>query len=247
MKKLLLIINLLIVSELLVAQSPTLDTYVREGISSNLSLKEQSLQLEKAVNSIAIARSNLAPRITFAPTYSLAAGGRKLDFPIGDLLNPVYTTLNQLTQGGNFPQVENVNVQFAPNNFQETVVRFQYPIFNSDIKYNILIQEGLLQTEEAKRKALVYELRNNIRVAYYQYLQSLEGIEVLKNAQTLLDQFVNLNQKLVKNQVALKDVVLSAEYEVSKIKQQIATAEKNSKLAKSYVNFLINRELESEI
>ncbi|MDP5139737.1 MAG: TolC family protein, partial [Spirosomaceae bacterium] len=126
-------------------------------------------------------------------------------------------------------------------------MKFQYPIFNSDIKYNILIQEGLLQTEEAKRKALVYELRNNIRVAYYQYLQSLEGISVLNNAKNLLEKFVGLNQKLVKNQVALKDVVLSAEYEVSKIKQQIAIAEKNSKVAKSYVNFLINKELESDL
>lgn len=247
MRKLLFVVSLLIVSKLLVAQSAILDAYVREGVASNLSLRQQSIQLEKAVNSIAIARSNLAPKITFAPTYSLAAGGRKLSFPIGDLLNPVYSSLNQLTQSGNFPQVENVNEQLAPNNFQETVVRFQYPIFNSDIKYNILIQEGLLQTEEAKRKALVYELRNDIRVAYYQYLQSLEGISVLNNAKTLLDKFVILNQKLVKNQVALKDVVLSAEYEVSKIKQQIAIAKKNSKVAKSYVNFLINKELESNL
>lgn len=247
MRRLLIILKLLIISELAVAQSVVLDNYIREGIVSNLTLKQQNIQLEKAINSIAIARSNLAPKITFAPTYSLAAGGRLLQFPIGDLLNPVYSTLNQLTQSENFPLVENVNEQLAPNNFHETVVNFQYPIFNSDIKYNILIQEGLLKTEEAKRKALVYELRNDIRVAYYQYLQSLEAISVLNNGKGLLEKFAKLNQKLVKNQVALKDVVLSAEYEVSKIKQQIAEAEKNSKTARSYFNFLINRELENDI
>ncbi len=247
MKRAFFALILLIISQLSYAQSAVLDSYIQQGISSNLSLQQQNIQLEKAVNGIAIARSNLAPKITFAPTYSLAAGGRTLAFPIGDLLNPVYASLNQLTQSGNFPQVENVNEQLAPNNFQETVVRFQYPIFNSDIKYNILIQEGLLQTETAKRKVIEYELRNDIRVAYYQYLQSLEGISVLNNAKTLLEKFVELNQKLVKNQVALKDVVLSAEYEVSKINQQIATANKNNQLAKSYVNFLINRDLESEL
>jgi outer membrane protein TolC len=52
---------------------------------------------------------------------------------------------------------------------------------------------------------------------------------------------------LVKNQVALKDVVLSAEYEVSKIKQQVAVAEKNSKMGRAYVNFLLNRDLEINI
>lgn len=247
MNRCILLLALVFANSGVFCQSPVIEEYIQQGISSNLSLQQQSIQLEKAVNSIAIARSNLAPKITFAPTYSLAAGGRKLQFPIGDLLNPVYSTLNQLTQSDGFPQVQNVNEQLAPNNFHETVVRFQYPIFNSDIKYNILIQEGLLQTEKAKRKALVYELRNDIRVAYYQYLQSLEAISVLNNGKGLLEKFAKLNQKLVKNQVALKDVVLSAEYEVSKIKQQIATAEKNSKTAKAYLNFLINRKLESSI
>lgn len=247
MKKPWLVLGLLLLSTWGAAQPTVLSNYVSEGISSNLSLQQQNIQLEKAINSLAIARSNLAPKITFAPTYSLAAGGRKLQFPIGDLLNPVYSTLNQLTQSGAFPQVENVNEQLAPNNFHETVVRFQYPIFNSDVKYNILIQEGLLRTEEAKRKAFIYTLRNDIRTAYYQYLQSVEGVEVLHNAKGVLEAFVGLNQKLAKNQVVLRDVVLSAEYEVSKIKQQIAAAEKNSKTARSYFNFLLNRESESPI
>ncbi|MDP5139736.1 MAG: transporter, partial [Spirosomaceae bacterium] len=104
MKKGFSVLIILLISHFVIAQSAILDSYIQQGISSNLSLQQQNIQLEKAVNSIAIARSNLAPKITFAPTYSLAAGGRKLDFPIGDLLNPVYTTLNQLTRTENFPQ-----------------------------------------------------------------------------------------------------------------------------------------------
>lgn len=247
LKKLFILFVGMFFTQYLAAQSAVLNTYIQEGINSNISLKQQSLQLQKAINSIEIARSNLSPKITFAPNYSLAAGGRSLQFPIGDLLNPVYSTLNQLTKSNNFPLVENVNVQFAPNNFQETVVKVQYPIFNSDIKYNILIQEDLLQTEQAKRKALEYELRHNITNAYYQYLRSLEGIRVLEDAKKLLESFLDFNRKLVKNQVTLKDVVLSSEYEISKLNQQITTAKKNSDLAKSYVNFLINRELSTGI
>nr|MCU0327083.1 TolC family protein [Spirosomataceae bacterium] len=131
------------------AQSPILESYIQQGVESNLALKQQKLELEKALKAIDIAKSNFSPKISFNPNYTLALGGRRLQFPVGDLLNPVYSTLNKLTQSNNFPQIENVNEQLAPNNFHETKVSFQYPIYNTDIKYNLLIQKELLQTEEA--------------------------------------------------------------------------------------------------
>lgn len=247
MKKLSILTVLSLLNLAAFSQSETLNGYIQQGITSNLALKQQQLEVERTMQSIAIAKANFYPKVAFTPSYTLAAGGRKLNFPIGDLLNPVYSTLNKLTQSNSFPQVENVNEQLAPNNFQETVVTFQYPIFNSDIKYNYLIQKELLQTEEAKRKVIEYELKSTITTSYYQYLQSLEGIRVLEQARGLLQQFVSFNQKLVKNQVALQDVVLSAEYEVSKLDQQLTIAQKNSQLAQSYFNFLINSSLASTI
>ncbi|NBA86694.1 TolC family protein [Emticicia sp. CRIBPO] len=229
------------------AQSGIVQSYVQQGLESNLALKQQNLEFEKAVKNIDIARSNLSPRIAFAPNYTLAAGGRKLDFPIGDLLNPVYKTLNQLTSSSNFPMVENVSQQLAPNNFHETKVTFQYPIFNTDIKYNILLQKELLQTEEAKRKALKYELRYTIETAYYQYLQTLETIKLIDQSRTVLSQFLVLNQKLVANNVALKDAVMSTEYEISKLDQQNSVFRKNRESAKAYFNFLLNRDLTTDI
>jgi outer membrane protein TolC len=58
---------------------------------------------------------------------------------------------------------------------------------------------------------------------------------------------VDLNEKLVKNQVALKDAVLSAQYELSKLEQQYLEAQKNRELARSYFNFLLNKDLNTEI
>jgi outer membrane protein len=229
------------------AQSPMLDSYIQQGIQSNLALKQQNLELEKALKAIDIAKSNFSPKVTFNPNYTLAAGGRRLQFPVGDLLNPVYSTLNQLTKSNSFPQIENVNEQLAPNNFHETKFSVQYPIFNTDIKYNLLIQRELLQTEEAKKKVLEYELKHNITIAYCQYLQVLEGIRIIENSKEFLNKFLQLNQKLVNNNVATKDVVLSAEYEISKLDQQLATLEKNRNIASSYFNFLLNRDLNEKI
>ncbi len=229
------------------AQSPILESYIQQGLQSSLALKQQNLELEKALKAIDIAKSNFSPKVTFNPNYTLAAGGRKLDFPIGDLLNPVYSTLNQLTRTNNFPQVENVSQQLAPNNFHETKFTVQYPIYNTDIKYNLLIQRELLQTEEAKKKVLEYELKHNITIAYYQYLQVLEGIKIINNSKDFLNKLLQFNQKLVNNNVATKDVILSAEYEISKLDQQLATMEKNRNIAASYVNFLLNRDLNEKV
>lgn len=228
-------------------QSVILDNYVQEGLSNNVSLKKQEIALKQALNSIDLARSNYAPDISFAPTYTLAAGGRNLQFPIGDLLNPVYGTLNQLTQSNSFPQVENVNEQLAPNNFHETVITVKYPLFNPSIKYNWLIQKELLQSEKAKQAVLEHELTYQIKTAYLNYLMSLEGLETINQSLVFLSKFIAFNEKLVKNKVALKDVVLSAQLEESKVKQQLIKAESQSKTAKAYFNFLLNKTADSQI
>ena len=59
--------------------------------------------------------------------------------------------------------------------------------------------------------------------------------------------FVKLNEKLVSNNVATKDVIYSAEYEVSKLDQQVAAMDKNRNIAKAYMNFLMNRDFGTDI
>jgi outer membrane protein len=228
-------------------QSAILEGYVQEGLQNNLTLKQEGLEIQKATETIQQAKSLFYPKVAFNPTYSLAAGGRRLEFPIGDLLNPVYSTLNQLTKTNNFPQVENVNQLLAPNNFHDTKFAFQYSIYNPEIQYNYLIQKTLLSAQEAKKRVVENELRHTIEGAYYQYLQTLEGLKIYANAHKTLVELVRLNQKLVANNVITKDAVFGAEYEVSKLEQQITVTEKNREIAKAYFNFLLNKELNTPI
>ena len=223
-----------------------LESYVQEGLRNSLALKQESLEIEKAIESINQARALFYPRLTFAPTYSLAAGGRRLQFPVGDLLNPVYSTLNQLTKSSAFPQIANVNEQLAPNNFHDTKLAFQLAIYDPQIKYNYLIQKNLVSVQEAKKKVLENEIRYNITTTYYQYLQSLEALKVYENARQTLNELVRLNQKLVANNVATKDVVIAAEYEISKLNQQVAVMVKNRELARAYFNYLAQAPLPPE-
>jgi outer membrane protein TolC len=124
---------------------------------------------------------------------------------------------------------------------------FQLPLFNSDIKYGIQVKTELAKSEEAKRKLLEYELKYQIEAAYYQYLQSLEAINIYNQSGDFLQEYLDFNNRLVEKDIALKDVIYSSEYEINKLDGEKATARKNSKVAAAYFNFLINREAESMI
>merc|ERR1712178_555953 len=63
----------------------------------------------------------------------------------------------------------------------------------------------------------------------------------------LLQEIKRVNEKLVKHEQATKEVIFGADYEISKIDQQLAEAESNRQVAKSYFNFLLNRNLESPV
>jgi outer membrane protein len=229
-------------------KSGILENYVEEGLQNNLSLHQESLEIKKSVEAIRQAKALFYPRLSFNPTYSYAAGGRRLNFPVGDLLNPAYKSLNELTGTNQFPtNIENVNELLAPTNFHDTKVNVQYSIYNPEIKYNYLIQKSLLSAQEAKKKVVENELRYNIETAYYQYLQSLEAVKILDNSVVVLGELVKLNKKLVANNTATKDVVFSSEYEASKLTQQKIEAENNSRVAKAYFNFLLNRDLGNDI
>ena len=227
-----------------IAQSPILENYIRDGLASNLALRQESLEISRVTESLNQARSLFYPRVAFNPTYSLAAGGRKINFPVGDLLNPAYATLNKLTGLESFPtNIENVNQLLAPNNFHDTKISVSYALFNTDIQYNYLIQKQLLSAQAARKRVVENELRYTIATAYYQYLQSLDAVRIYENSRNVLNELTRLNEKLVSNNVATKEILTSARYEVSKVEQQLAIAAKNRETARAYVNFLLNREL----
>ena len=227
-----------------VGQSVILDGYIREGLTNNLALRQESLEISRVTESLMQAKSLFYPRVALNPTYSLAAGGRRLDFPVGDLLNPAYKTLNQLTGSDRFPtNIENVNQQLAPNNFHDTKISVNYAIFNTDIQYNYLIQKQLVSAQEARKRVIENELRYTITTAYYQYLQALDAVHIVENSRKVLAELARLNEKLVANNIATKEIVSSARYEVSKVDQQLAVAEKNRETARAYINFLLNRDL----
>lgn len=228
-------------------QSSVLEKYIQEGIKSNLQLQQEELNYERRVEDLQLARALFMPQFGVNASYSFANGGRKISIPIGDLLNPVYSTLNNLTGTSNFPMVENQSTQFLPNNFHDTKLRVIQPIFNPDIYFNYKAQKDLVSVQQAQKNAYENELKFNIASSYYQYLETEASLKILHQTRSILQELLKINQRLVANEKATKDVVLTTDYELDKLDQQLAEAEKNNAVAKSYFNFLLNRDLSADI
>src|SRR5436190_1390747 len=93
-----------------------IDDYVRLGLQSNLALKAQSLEVERSVAALDEARARYFPEVGFDARYSRSEGGRTIEIPIGQALNPAYQTLNSLLvaqgQQPQFPVLQDETIAF---------------------------------------------------------------------------------------------------------------------------------------
>jgi outer membrane protein TolC len=244
-----IIYALVIAGEVAYAQTPfasssVLENYVQEGIANNLALSKEELAVKQQMLAIKEAKGRFLPQVSLNADYTLAGGGRAIQFPIGDLLNPIYDRLNQLGGSSDFPSnLPNEEVQFLPNNFHDTKLRVVQPLINPDLYHNLNAKRSELAMQEAGRDAFKNQLIEEIRVAYFNYLQTEEVDNIYDKTEEVLKEVLRVNQKLVENQKATKDVVYRSEFELSQLVQQQAQALRDREAARNYFNFLLNREL----
>lgn len=224
-----------------------LDTYIQEGLQNNLVLRDKNISLDQSYLALKDAKSFFLPQIDFGANYTLAAGGRAIVIPLGDLLNGVYASLNTLMDQQLFRPLQNVEEQFMPNNFYDARFRVSYPIINPDLHFNKQIKRESVKLQEYEIDIYRAELIKNIKQAYYKYCLASTAVDILKASKVLVEQNLRDNKSLLANGKGLPAQVLRAESEVENINAQLIDAENRMKNAAYYVNFLLNRNLESEV
>ncbi len=224
-----------------------LEGYIEEGFAKNQSIQQQQIVLEKSMYALKEAKTLFLPKMNLLADYFLAGGGRTVDFPAGTLLNPVYGSLNQLTNSNNFPQLENQSILLNPNNFYDVRVRTTLPLYNPEIGYNKKIKQEQISLQEQEVKLYKRELAKDIKVAYFRYLQAMAAIKIYEEALGLANESKRINESLFKNEKVNRTVVLRAENEALRYQNLLQNAQKNSHSAKSYFNFLLNKNLTDSI
>ncbi|UAJ13890.1 TolC family protein [Aquirufa lenticrescens] len=231
----------------LFGQKSVLDEYVATAFQQNIMLQQKSIQVEKAMIALKTAQSLYQPSVAFQGGYQSGEGGRSIAFPVGDLLNPVYSTLNALTKSTAFPQIANVETNFFPRDFYDVKVQTTMPLYNKDISYNKQIQEQTVSLQREDVSLYKRELVKQIKTAYYNYLLSLGLVKVYENSLNLALEGKKVNEKLLANGKGLPAYLLRSDSEIATIQAQIADAVKQEQAAQYYFNFLLNRELRAEI
>lgn len=242
-----LLTSLLIAGFSSFAQNTVLDQYIQSAFSNNKGLKDQSFQLTKSLLALQEAKSLFGPNVSLLGSYTKSQGGRTIDIPLGDIMNPVYNSLNQLTNSHNFKSLENASVQLNPDNFYDAKIRTSLPLINAEIYYNQKIKKEQITQQQAAMNVYKRELVRDIKTAYYQYYQAAQAVAIYNNALSLINENIRINESMVRNGVRNNTALYRSQTEKEKTAADINKAVNNRQNAKAYFNFLLNRGLEENI
>lgn len=247
----------LLAASLACAQEPVpplaevIDEYVRTGLQSNLALRTETLEVQRNLAALEAARGRFFPTLAFDARYTRAGGGREIDLPLGSLLNPVYSTLNDLLvaqgQPAQFSQVEDQRISFLREREQDTRITVRQPLYAPAIPAAVNAQRSVFEASQFGRVALARRLKRDITVAYLDWLRATKTVDIVEASATLLRENLRVNESLFRNGKITQDQVLRARAELLEVDQQVREAENLLAQTRSFLNFLLNRPLDEPL
>ncbi len=229
------------------AQNPVLDEYLKLGLQSNHVLKQKQLDYASSLSALKGARGLFMPEVSLNARITVAQGGRTIDFPVGDLMNPVYSTLNVLTTSEMFPTIDNESFPFYRPFEQETKASLVQPIFSSEVIQNYRIQKQYVEIYKVDVERYKKELIKEITKAYYDYQKAFSLVELADTTYALVKENLRVSQRLFDNDKVTIDAVYRSDSELSQVEVQRARANNMVEASKAFFNFLLNRPLDSAI
>lgn len=223
-----------------------LGDYIAQGLGSNLTLEQQDISYERSVQALAEARGAFLPALSLDARYTRADGGRSIDVPIGTLINPVYATLNQLTQSSAMPTtfspVQDQQFSLQRSREQQTALRLTQPLYAPKILANVRAQRANANAAQFTREAYRATLLRDIGIAYLNWCKAEQTLVITDSNRETLSENLRVNGKLYEAGKITQDQVLRAQAELLYVEQQRVEARNAIARAQRYFNFLINRD-----
>jgi outer membrane protein TolC len=228
-----------------------IDDYVQEALASNLALRSQQFDVERQLALLAEARSRFFPQLGLEARYTRADGGRELDLPVADLVNPVYQTLNELLlaqgQPARFQDVPDASVAFLREREQDTRLALRQAVYAPAIPAAFRAQREVLDSTQYARQALARRLERDVTVGYLDWLRARSSVAILDSSFALLKENLRVNESLYENGRVTRDQVLRARAELLEVQQQRREIENLAGRNGQLVNFLLNRNLDAPL
>jgi outer membrane protein len=213
---------------------------VSDALAANLELDGALAQTAQRLAALDQARALYLPSLDLNARYTRATGGRTIDFPVGDLLNPVYASLNQITGTSKFPTVQNQEINFQRTREQDTRVSLNQPLYDARISAGRAAAQFQYEAATASRTALASRIARDMREAYYRWLQARAQIGIFDETLELAAENRRVNESLFRNGKITRDLVYRAEADLLEVQQSQLGAQNSVRLAQSYVNLIRN-------
>jgi outer membrane protein TolC len=222
-----------------------------DALAANLELRAGTYSVQQRVAALDQARARYLPVLDFDARYSVANGGRTIEFPVGDLLNPVYETLDQLlVQSGQppaFPRVSNEEIELLLPNEQNTRVVAAQPIYDPRLAPSVEASRQDLSRAEAGLSGLRSRIVRDTKQAYYEWLAAQQAALVLDATREVARSNLDANESLYRNGRITRDFVYRAEADLLEVEEQRLAAASRVRIARSYVNLLRDMPLASPV
>ena len=231
-------------AEQLVTMEAGLQQLIDQALVANLELRASDATVRQRLAALDQARARYLPVIDFAARYSVADGGRTIEFPVGDLLNPVYETLDQMLvaqgQPPQFPRVRNESIALLRDQEQETKVVLEQPIYEPRIGPAVDATRADTARAEADLAALRSQVIRDVKQAYYRWIAAQQAVVVLDATLAATRENLRANESLYRNGRVTRDLVYRAEADVLEVEQERLATASRVRIAQSYVNLLRN-------
>src|SRR5437870_9579514 len=153
------------------AQRPDpLGQLVAEPLGSIPGVEGEGLAERRATAEVREARGLFFPSLGLQSRYSRLGGVPN----IGDLINPAYATLNQLTGTSRFP----TNINFTLPQAHESRLELVQPVFNLGIVANYAVAHARANGQRMQLAAAARQLAADVQVAYLQEASARRAVEI---------------------------------------------------------------------
>lgn len=219
-----------------------LSGYLDEALTNNPALAQANFEVEAERQRLENLRARFYPSLALQARATVAEGGRTIDFPAGDLLNPVYSALNAQAQANGqaarLPMVENQSIPLLRPTEQDTRLVVRGPIYEPVLNQQLQAQSQALGAQEAARLQVKEELTRDLQTAYWQYAQANARIAILEASLRTLQENERINAVLYKAGETTLDAPKRAEAETLEIQVALRESRTQALLAKEYFNLL---------
>ena len=221
------------------ADDHPLERAVTEALRNSPALAQERALVDRAEAEVGVARARYFPSLTVDGRYTEQEGALNL----GDIVNPAYSALNQITGETRFPTDLDLTLPLR----HESRLRLVQPVFDARIRAGHAASRYARDGQSWQRRAAARRLAADAQTALVRVASARSARRILEAAVPLVRENERVSQRLVDAGRATPDAVFSARAERSDIEQQVLAAREGEHAAERSFNRVLGRDLDTPV